>query len=363
MHTSHRAASASRSCFLLAAAWAGVALATGCDAQDIGQDEAWSRDDGHSTAFALDVGAEREAFLPAWEKGGSPANWQKASFNVANAYWLARYAQLAYEKSEGDIRATLEHEGAKPHEVWMLENPCTGAAAVYVQMRDHGVLAFRGTEPATWADISTDLASTKRSWRGSGLVHSGFYEQYDSLVTPNCAEANVELMYFLDQLHGPGADNGPLYVTGHSLGGALATMFVADAQTATCGKTAKCRNAPSLDIAALYTFGSPKVGTTKFANEVAWRATGQTSIYRMVHGDDVVTGVPRNLAALETLFTDDYEHLSYENGSEATLQVWFKGEKMSIAAHVTHILDKLQDHDIGGYVADLETQAIAAGAL
>jgi hypothetical protein len=69
----------------------------------------------------------------------------------------------------------------------------------------------------------------------------------------NAYRQQFKHMYFLEQVHGTGTNNGPLYVTGHSLGRALATMMLADAQTATCGKTEKCRKAPLLNIAALYT--------------------------------------------------------------------------------------------------------------
>jgi hypothetical protein len=333
---------------LLAVVTAGCAVEDETETQVAEANEA-------SVAFKLDVGIEKTRFQPLWEKGGDPAAWQKGSFDLGNAYWLARYAHLAYEHSEDVIRETLEAEGAKPHEVWVFENPCTGAAALYVQMRDHGVLAFRGTEPTSWADLSTDGASQKSVWRGPGLVHIGFMDQYDSLVFSSCPDTDVELNYFIDQLHGPGGSAGPLYVTGHSLGGALATLFVADAQVATCGQEDRCREAPPVNIAALYTFGSPKVGDEAFAGEVAWRAAGHTPIYRVVHRKDLVTGVPRNLNPLELT---NYKHIAYPDGAEATFQVWFDAKKMVIAEHHTHLLDSITDHSVDqNYIPRLKTFA------
>lgn len=220
------------------------------------------------------------------------------------------------------------------------------------------------SEDTTWIDAIIDATSDKIGWRGPGRVHGGFHAQYQSLVDPRtCEDANVELTFFLDQLHGEGGSAGPLYVTGHSLGGALATMFLADAQAATCGKQANCRKAPQFDIAALVTFGSPKVGNTTFANEVAWRAAGHTPIYRVVHQDDVVTGVPRNTNFGETLVSGDYEHLSYKNGSEATLQVWVTDDELSIGTDEIHLLHSFDDHAYDHYVAKVGMYARKRGEL
>jgi hypothetical protein len=109
-------------------------------------------------------------------------------------------------------------------------------------------------------------------------------------------------------------------------------------------------------------FGSPKVGDTEFANEVAWRAAGFSHIYRAVHNRDIVTSLPRNASLLETVITGDYQHLSHPDGSEATLQVWFEGNELKIGSTVLHDLSGA-DHAVGEYVADLGAQADAARAL
>ena len=60
--------------------------------------------------------------------------------------------------------------------------------------------------------------------------------------------------------------------TGHSLGAALATVM-----------------ASRIDAEELYTFGSPRVGTRSFINEMT--ADGITH-YRFVNNNDIVTRVP-----------------------------------------------------------------------
>ncbi len=68
----------------------------------------------------------------------------------------------------------------------------------------------------------------------------------------------------------------PLYITGHSLGGALATI-------ATKKIT---HDAGTSGIAACYTFGSPLVGNEN------WIATIKSPIYRVVNAADAVTVLP-----------------------------------------------------------------------
>jgi triacylglycerol lipase len=65
----------------------------------------------------------------------------------------------------------------------------------------------------------------------------------------------------------------PLLITGHSLGGALATI-------------ATKRLKHKAGIAACYTFGSPRVGDEE------WIANIKTPIYRLVNAADCVTMLP-----------------------------------------------------------------------
>ena len=67
----------------------------------------------------------------------------------------------------------------------------------------------------------------------------------------------------------------PLYTTGHSLGGALATI-------------ATYRYAPT----ALYTFGSPRVAGSKLAKFMNNKNESSLHIYRFVNSTDIVPRVP-----------------------------------------------------------------------
>ena len=123
------------------------------------------------------------------------------------------------------------------------------------------ILAFRGTEKKL-ADFKTDITATLINPPDAGakeLIHEGFYKAFKSVRK----EINKDLGKH---------KNLPLYVTGHSLGGALAivaTRFIAKDSLGAC-----------------YTFGSPRVGNLDMS------LVFRTPIYRIVNSSDIVPRTP-----------------------------------------------------------------------
>ena len=120
------------------------------------------------------------------------------------------------------------------------------------------VLAFRGTE-VNRVDWATDLQAWPRAWPEGGRVHAGFAEALAlawSDLAPRLAEAPGRRLY-----------------TGHSLGGALATL-------------AASRRPPD----ALYTFGSPRVGDAAFLATLA-----AVESHRYTNCCDVICRLPLKL--------------------------------------------------------------------
>lgn len=122
---------------------------------------------------------------------------------------------------------------------------------------DEAIIAFRGTRPDSFKDLVTDAYFVPTKWKGTGLVHSGFWLALKNIWP--------EIDAWLDSIK-----CRKLVLTGHSLGAALATLL-ADLK-------------PS---AELVTFGSPLVGNAMFAAAFKGR-----SVRRYVDCTDIITHVP-----------------------------------------------------------------------
>ena len=134
------------------------------------------------------------------------------------------------------------------------------------------VLAFRGTEKKV-SDWLTD-ARCMPTMEGNAKVHTGFLEAFDGNTNGNGRTAKQVVK---DVLDGPEAKDNegrllPLFITGHSLGGALALL-------------ATKLVAPDIN-GACYTFGAPRVANYEYFRFL------KTPVYRVVNSADVVPRVP-----------------------------------------------------------------------
>lgn len=171
------------------------------------------------------------------------------------AHVAAQLAKIAY----------LPMEQAKPlvmdlgfSSVKLLAND--GAECLIVRSREDMWIAFRGTEPTKFNDVMADLKIVKNSAIAGGKVHGGFQEEVNDLWVEIVKEieSNVQLKAPKD-----------IYMCGHSLGGAMATISAS-------------RHQPK----ELFTFGSPRVGGKKFIKNI------HCPHYRFVNNNDFVTKVP-----------------------------------------------------------------------
>lgn len=143
-----------------------------------------------------------------------------------------------------------------------------GTQAILVSFNDHIVLAFRGTEAKSIKDIKTDAKAKPVPCVTKGKVHFGFKKAYEQVE--NDIQEKLDEDKFKEK---------PLFITGHSLGGALATI-------------AAKRLTHKGGLAACYTFGSPRVG------DAEWITNIKTPIYRLVNAADCVTMLPPSSEAI-----------------------------------------------------------------
>ena len=185
-------------------------------------------------------------------------------FDLINAWWLAEAATLAYA-DEAFARSRFAQAGFR--EVCYFDGESTDC---FVAANDQTViLAFRGTESRPrpgakdsrniWADVKTDLDALLVDSGQGTKVHQGFQRALD--------EVWQDLFNHLTTLH---RASRTLWMTGHSLGAALATLAA--------------ERYPK--VRGVYTFGSPRVGDKNFLEHFPVKA------YRVVYNNDIVTMLP-----------------------------------------------------------------------
>jgi hypothetical protein len=139
------------------------------------------------------------------------------------------------------------------------------------------VVAFRGTDSSSWYNWAENM----RYWRSDTLypvpnapkakVHTGFMMLWNaSSLGATVTTAVGEVL----EAH-PGSQ---LFVTGHSMGGALAQLCALD-----------MKFLYNVDQVRVYTFGSPRIGNQVFAD---FFQEWMTESWRFTHARDIVPSVP-----------------------------------------------------------------------
>jgi hypothetical protein len=196
---------------------------------------------------------------------------EQAAFDIGTARAMAWACQFAYETAEAEKVRSIAAD-------WSLAIADDGIVAVpsattlpisstelLVGVRNGiAIVTIAGTDPLTLPDWITDFTFLPTP---AGSAH-GF------------TEAATSVWPTLEKLLNSGAAAGlPVFVTGHSLGGALAALLAQRIHAAQPGR-----------VRAVYTFGMPRTGNAQFQAQYD-QALGAVT-YRLVHGDDVVPTVP-----------------------------------------------------------------------
>lgn len=177
--------------------------------------------------------------------------------------------------------------------------------------RSRAIVSFRGTEPRSLENWLENLDAKHAQWRlGAGgdaglfRVHAGFLDSY--LAVRN--EAFAALAGLAARYGGGGASGAlPVAITGHSLGGALATLAAFELDLAGLpargdGVGGEVSSRVSTEVMGVWTFGSPRVGDDAFAS--AYGGSLGDVTWRVTHSHDIVPSVPVRLMG--------YHHVSTE---------------------------------------------------
>ena len=216
--------------------------------------------------------------------GQVPFEADAEDFSPANAWWLGEAALLAYA-GEAFVRPRLR--GAGLDRLTFLSG---GSTQCYVAEGPRfAIVAFRGTELSprkdkngfapVVADLKADLDIRLVDHEDGGCIHRGFRDALD--------EVWPALSAHLRDLRERGT---PVWMAGHSLGGAVAVLAAARHR----------------DVAGVYTYGTPRVGDRAFVESFP------VPVWRFVNNNDVVPHLPpipyRSIGALRYIDSDGMLH-------------------------------------------------------
>jgi hypothetical protein len=251
----------------------------------------------------------------------------RVDYSPRNAWWLAELSRIIYRRSsvEGamvrpDRSTILQNAGLR--ESFFGKKERTQGAVISAPGFD--VLVFRGSEEG--ADWLTNLNGLKDRWDGNGKVHVGFRQALD--------EVWDDVTNKLQNVR------GPLFLTGHSLGGALAILA-----GARLGRDGVKR--------AVYAYGTPRVGNSDFVNQYPSSVT----VHRVINDDDAVATVPpallgyRHVGEARVITEDGKLIVGQPMKVPALFRSLDKAVQRVLAGKGVALPDYLSDHAPVNYVA------------
>lgn len=182
----------------------------------------------------------------------------RSGFNLDAAVFLAQASQVAYNNADSTKNWSTNNGFTKT--AFFEKGETQGFWSIVDD--EIGVLVFRGTS-SPW-DWVRDLRvfPVLHPW---GLVHIGFLKGVESVD------------FALQEFANHAKRMKKIWITGHSLGGALALIAAAKLKMQGI-------------VPTVYTYGQPRVGLSNFADRFNVELPGQ--LYRFINQSDIVTRIP-----------------------------------------------------------------------
>ncbi|HQR07833.1 MAG TPA: lipase family protein [Gemmatales bacterium] len=258
-----------------------------------------------------------------------------------NALFLAHCSDAVYERGKLSDYKHYDQIAFETVETFEGPNDTQGFVGATSEAL---VLAFRGTEPDRWQDWCTDFNSKQKIWLAC-QVHTGFATAHDGVA--------AKYMELVRKLR---TNNQTIYTTGHSLGGALATLAGKVLATGT-------QEGENLKPALVVTFGAPKVGDNRFVS------TYGMPLLRFVHNEDIIPHVSPigayNDGGSLLYFKADGK-LTFNVNEVSTFTNRLKNAVSAIIAAKGRISDLvpnwIQDHVMERYIERLEAYVKTLGS-
>lgn len=259
----------------------------------------------------------------------------KTVLDEGNAYWMARIAKAVYLKKseenqmpdEDRILMNLKQDDGKFISVYGIDK--NSAQAAVVEHENFLCMAFRGTnERIDWMD-NIDAFATSVLF---GQFHRGFWKSVEDVWLPLDAKCRE-----LQQQR-----RRPIFFTGHSLGGAMATIAAAKYIH------------EDKPFTSVYTFGQPRAMTRTTAQ--VFNMECKQRFFRFHNNNDIVTRVPARLMGYSHvgsyLYISEEKKISREPGFWFRFIDYFDG---AFNALKEKGIDGVKDHDMANYLSAVET--------
>ena len=248
----------------------------------------------------------------------------------ANALWMARLSAAIYKRNQDgspDADSILRELQLEDDSFEMVV-PFNASSSQACVIAHEGYVAavFRGTdEIADWLD-NLNVVPISGPF---GKVHKGFHNALMD-VWPSMRQT-------IRAIRSKDERRRPLWLTGHSLGGALATIaasFLVEDDESFFG---------------VYTFGSPRCGDKEFARVYKVEAGART--YRFQNNNDIVSRVPARMMGYRHV--GSFVYIKENGGLANDVGFWYQflDAMRGVVADIgTKGLDSITDHHMTGYV-------------
>ena len=201
---------------------------------------------------------------------------QASGFSLPNAQLLGQAAAVAYQDATVCEAWALAHGLDQDFDFFNSSTiaPNTDTQGFVVQNADIVLVAFRGTQPNVPVDWLSDFQAAHETWgHPTGTVHKGFYDALRTVWGMPIGGKEILPARLLNR------GNRSVWITGHSLGGALAELCAAQTHFVS-----------HVPVQGVYTFGQPRCGDNAFAGLI--HAAFGTRICRFINDRDIVPRVP-----------------------------------------------------------------------
>ena len=263
----------------------------------------------------------------------------RTGYVPGNAHRMAVIAKLVYERrgeeSVPDCEGILaELQKIDPKYEKAIAFDKNSSQAVLLVHRDHIVAAFRGTdELADWWDNLNAIPTDGLL----GQVHKGFQKALEDVwpkmrTTIRALRQESRKRKILPR---------PLWLTGHSLGGALATLAAAELLY------------HDESFYGVYTFGQPRVGDREFMR--TFNAEAKTRFFRFQNNNDIVTRIPARIMGYRHV--GSFIYISEGGDLSKDPGLWYRfldGIEGVIEDIGENGVDGVTDHDMSHYLDAIE---------